>query len=125
MKYPGRALALMTLLSVIWPGVLIARENTARGEFANKRGELEISGEYLDYIYIALKDYDGGEGYCRPNLRYCRFTVSDVVGDLVVISISYNNKLLMKEKNVVMAGGGADYTFKKGSREIVRKKYYQ
>ncbi len=121
-----RALAITVLLSV--PGVACAGAPARGAAPSAKASELRISGQYVRYINIAFADYvQGRDVPGEPeyaDMGYRSFTVREE-GEYVIVHIGHDQERLMKERNVVMMGGGAEYRIEKSTGKIANRLFFK
>ncbi len=126
MSYLLRALGITILLTgAAW----ICAGAPARGAaLSAKAPKLRISGQYVHYINIAFEDYVQGRGVPgRPeytDIGYRSFAVREE-GDYVIVEIGHDQARLMKEMNVVMMGGGAEYRIEKSTGKIANRLFFK
>ncbi len=100
----------------------------AGGLPSGEQREVKISGEYVYYINVAFDEYVKGQSYRSDriygDISYHVFSVRESDA-YVIVGIGYDQKRLLKENNVIIFGGGAEFYIGKTSRKIEKKLFFK
>ena len=125
---------LLIITYLLTPQLLFPSNFNSENKILKEHSKIkkQFSGEYIDYINTAFSNYLKMKGYLNNNdltsingnLKYYIFFVYES-DDSIVVEIKYNQRLLKKEKNIVIKGGSAKYYIIRNSKKIEKKEFYK